>query len=373
MLSFAARSGRPSPRHLRCAAAWVTAAALGLASLPSVALAAPPESESPAPAPAPAVSGAESSVKMAIQPLVVEGELPDTDRETLTTELVEGLQRGSFEVVTPDQVVELAGDSDCAKARCLAKIAEKTGATHIVRATVEVVDRDYTIKVELFDGSDGTTVVTSSDGCEICGVADVGELMQTQAATLRTKLDALASGPAAIIVKTDPEGAEVTLDGEPYGTTPLDKPIIPGDHVIRVSKDGYISVQEKRTFVEGAREALSYELEKVPNRLPKRPWGFASLGLGIGLIGAAGAMTWLHDKEYKFGDACTGENIDNQDDCRYLHNTKWWGMGLGLAGGALLTLGIAVLITTSKGPTKKKAKAAAQRLRVGPGGVGIAF
>ena len=31
---------------------------------------------------------------------MVEGQLPDADRETLTNQLVEGLQRGSFEIVT---------------------------------------------------------------------------------------------------------------------------------------------------------------------------------------------------------------------------------------------------------------------------------
>lgn len=346
----------------RATAALATALALGLAHAPIV-HAAPP-------------SGAtDRAPKTAILPLVVEGELPETDRETLTNQLVGGLQRGSFEIVTPDQVTTAAGGGDCSKPNCMKKIAEKTGATHIVRAIVEVVDRDYTVRVELYDGSDGTKIVSASDGCEICGVVDVGGLIETQAATLRTKLDALASGPASITVTSDPIGADVTLDGEPFGTTPLDKPVIPGDHVIRVSKEGYIAVQEKRTFVEGARESLNYELEKVPNRLPKRPWGWASLGIGIAAIGGGVGLTFLHDRPYRVRDQCTGENIDADGECRFLHNTKWFGMGLSLAGGALVTLGVAVLITTAKNPRKKAEAEAAVRkhLLVGPGGVGVAF
>lgn len=350
--------------RFRAPAAWATALALGLAHTPIVS-AAPPAG----------AASTDIAPKTAILPLVIEGELPETDRETLTNQLVDGLQRGSFEVVTPDQVVAVAPKGDCSKPGCMQKIAAATGASHIVRAIVEVVDRDYTVRVELYDGSDGTKIVSASDGCEICGVADVGGLIETQAATLRTKLDALASGPGSIVVSSDPEGAEVTLDGEPFGVTPLDKPVIPGDHVIRVSKDGYIAVQEKRTFVEGARESLSYELEKVPNRLPKRPWGWASLGIGIAAIGGGVGLTFLHDSEYKLGGRCTGENIDADGDCRYLHNTKWYGVGLTLAGGALVTLGVAVLINTAKNPRKKaKAEAAVrQHLQVGPGGVGIRF
>jgi hypothetical protein len=321
----------------------------------------------------------DAAPKTAILPLVVEGELPDADRESLTNQLVEGLQRGSFEIVTPDQVVAAAGDGDCDKPGCMTKIAKKTGATHIVRASVEVVDRDYTVAVELYDGADGTRIVSSSDGCEICGVVDVGGLIETQAATLRTKLDALASGPASVTIGSDPEGADVTLDGEPFGTTPLDKPVIPGDHVIRVSKEGYIAVQEKRTFVEGARESLTYELDKVPNRLPKRPWGWAALAIGIaGLGGAAGTAAGLHGRvEYKLGGACDQNDPNKFDgeDCAQLWDTMAISLPLGIVGGALTTLGIAILLSTSKTNKRKQAKveAAARHLRVGPGGVGVAF
>ncbi len=346
-------------RRLRLSAACITALALTLAQAPFV-HAAPPDASEPA-------------AKVAILPLVIEGELPETDQATLTQQLVEGLQRGAFAVATPEEV-DATGEGKCSKPNCMTKIASKTGATHVVRAVVTVVDRDYTVRVELYDGSDGTTVISSSDGCEICGVSDVGGLIETQAATLRTKLDALASGPAAIVVTSDPEGADVTLDGEPFGITPLDKRIIPGDHTIRVTKDGYISVQEQRTFVEGARETLAYELDKVPNRLPKRPWGWASLGVGIAAIGGGVALTFMHDRPFRLGSNCTGDDVDAQQDCRYLYNTKWEGLAAGLVGGALLTLGIAVLVTTSKGKTKKvKGEAAMRRMKVSPSGVGIAF
>lgn len=351
-------------RRLRLSAACATALALTFAQTP-ILHAAPPSDP----------SEQASAAKIAILPLVVEGELAESDRASLTEQLVGGLQRGEFAVVTPAEV-EASGEGKCSKANCMTKIAEKTGATHVVRAVVTVVDRDYDVRVELYDGSDGTTVISSSDGCEICGVSDVGGLIETQAATLRTKLDALASGPAAIVVNSDPEGADVTLDGEPFGVTPLDKRIIPGDHTIRVSKDGYISVQEQRTFVEGARETLTYELDKVPNRLPKRPWGWASLGVGIAGIGAGVALTFMHDKPFKLGSNCTGEDIDSNDECRFLYNTKWEGLAAGLVGGALLTLGVAVLITTAKTnkvKTATKAEARLKRLQVSPSGVGIAF
>lgn len=361
---------RPADRR-RTPAALVTAFALACATLPasSTAFAGAPEDTA-----APSME----APKVAILPLVVEGEMPETDRATLTTQLVEGLERGSFDVVAPEQVTAAHGEGDCDKAGCMRKIAEETGATHIVRVTIEAVDRDYTVSVALFDGSDGSSIISSSDGCEICGVADVGGLLQTQAATLRTKLDALASGPATIVLSSNPEGAEVTIDGEVFGTTPIDKPIVPGDHVIRVSKEGYIAVQEQRTFVEGARENLDYELEKVPNRLPKRPWGWASLSLGIvGIVGAGVTAGLIHGRvPYRIGGACD-ENDDTKfdgEDCVFLWDTMAISLPLGIVGGALTTLGVAVLINTAKSPTKKaKLEEAASRLQIGPGGIGVRF
>lgn len=367
MRSPAARLGR-----LRSTSALATSLALGLATLPASAFAAEP--------PAPTVTEAPSmdATTTAILPLVVEGDMPEGDRTALTEQLVDGLQRGNFEVVTPDQVTAAAGGGDCSKPGCMQKIADATDATHIVRVQVEVVDRDYTVTVQLYDGSDGSTVITTSDGCEICGVADVGELLETQAATLRTKLDALASGPASIVIRSNPDGADVTLDGEVFGTTPLDKPIIPGDHVIRVSKEGYIAVQEKRTFVEGARESLDYELEKVANRLPKRPWGWASLGVGLTLVAGAGLTAGLvHGRvPYTLGGACDEADRDKFDgqNCAFLWDTMAISLPAGIVGGALTTLGVAILLSTSKKTRKRdKAEDVANRIRVNGAGIGIAF
>jgi hypothetical protein len=134
-------------------------------------------------------------------------------------------------------------------------------------------------------------------------------------------------------------------------------------------------VQERRTFVEGARETLNYELEKVPNRLPKRPWGFASLGIGIAAVGGGVAMTVLHDMPYKLGGACTGAQVDPDGDCQFLFNTKYYGLALSLGGAALVTLGVAILINTSKTSARKQAKveAALDHLQLGAGGLGVRF
>jgi len=311
-------------------------------------------------APATGASDTKAAARAAILPLAVEGELSDVDREALTSELVGGLQRGAFAVVSPSEVVASdAGATDCKDAKCYVKVAKATKSTHVVRATVKVRDRDFDVEVELIDGGSGKAIATSEEGCEICGIVDAGNLMASAAATLRTKLDALAKGPSTLRVTSSPEGAEVTVDGVLVGVTPVSRQVIVGKRLVRASKEGFIAVEREVTVVEGVAEEIAFELEKVPTRLPKRPWGFVSLSFGIASIGVATGFAVLASRPYKVGGACDGDNVDPDGDCRRLWDTEWIVYGTALAGAALLTLGIAVLLTTSG----KRGKRASKRQR----------
>lgn len=334
------------------------------------------------------VAPAEQGGKLAILPLQVEGGLSETDQAELTKALISGLQRGGFGVVAPDEV--LAADAQaksCDNAVCYKNIAARTGAAYVVRAAITVRDRDYTVKVELLAGADGKRLAETQDGCEICGVVDASGLIDSAAATLRLKLDALSKGPASVKLASNPKGAIVTIDGKVVGTTPLDRPVIPGKHLIRVDLDGYISIEREVTFVEGVGEDLNFTLEKLPSRLPGRRWGYVSLGFGVASLGGAIAFGVLDEKPYRLGGACnTAYNPDNPDDpynmigedysvtsdaeCARLWRTEPIAIPLAVVGGALLTLGIAILVNSRQKTVKDKPKAVAEqrsRPRVGVG------
>lgn len=303
-------------------------------------------------------------VKAAIVPLVVDGEMIDADRELLARELVEGLERGRFSMLTPDE----PGAEACDDPRCWKAYARAQGVTHVVRATIKVVERDYDIEVELVDGRTGETVARSRESCEICGVADAGALLETAAATLRTKLEALTQSPATVAVVSAPSGAIVAIDGEVIGTTPLEREVITGKHVLRVSKDGYITVEREVTFVDGVAESLQFSLEKTPSRLPPRPWGWVTLGTGLAGLGTAAAFAAIRDRPYRLGNACSGSAVDADGDCRSLWNTEWHVLGFGIAGAALTTLGVAILLNSER---KRGASARRGVAHIHPHGVGV--
>lgn len=312
---------------------------------------------------APATAATEASeaagAVAAILPLAVDGEVSEVDEQALAEELVEGLRRGAFGVVPPADVAAAdTSASTCANADCVKKIAAATGATHVVRARVVLEDRDYTVSVELYDGKSGTVVASSSDNCEICGIAEAGNLMASAAATLRTKLDALAQGPSTLVVGSVPAGAEVRIDGELVGTTPFEAPVVAGKHVLRVSTEGFITVEREVTFVEGVRETLSFELDKVPSRLPARPWGWASLGVGIASLGTSIGFLVLDvtNRPFKVGGRCEGDNVDADGDCAELWDPDVVTYSTAIAGATLVTLGIAILLSAGKRNRDGKAK-----------------
>lgn len=319
---------------------------------------------------------ADAGSKLAILPLVVEGTLSEADKNSLTQSLISGLQRGAFTVLNPEQVIAAdGGAATCEDATCFKSIAGKTGAAYVVRAVVTVRDRDYTVQVSLLSGADGQRIAGTQDACEICGVGDASGLIDSAAATLRLKLDALAKGPASFKLTSDPADAIVTIDGDIVGTTPLNRPVVPGKHVVRLSKDGYIAIEREVTFVEGVAENLEFKLEKLPSRLPGKRWGYASIAIGVLGIGAGVGLTAIDGRNYTLN--CEGANVMNpgitgEKECRFLFNTKWYGVAATLAGAALLTLGTVILIN-SRPKTDKSRNAAArpglQQFGLGPGSV----
>lgn len=325
---------------------------------------------------APSEAGAQQSGgKLAILPLVVEGSLSDADKSSLTQSLISGLERGNFTILAPDAVLAAdAGAAQCADAACFKQVASKTGAAYVVRAEVIVRDRDYNVQVDLLSGAEGQRIARTQDGCEICGVVDASGLIDSAAATLRIKLDALAKGPASIKLASDPEGAIVTIDGEIAGTTPLERPIVPGKHLIRLNKDGFISIEREVTFIEGVGEDLKFSLEKLPNRLPSRRWGIASVVVGAVAVSAGVGLTAMDGQPYSLD--CSGDNRrpsvvpGREYECRYLFATKWYGIATALAGAALLTLGTVILVNSRSKTDRGAARAAAggqTRLGVGAG------
>ncbi len=73
-----------------------------------------------------------------------------------------------------------------------------------------------------------------------------------------------AAGVQALLVYTDPPGAELTLDGRPRGKTPFHTVLPPGTYALALSLDGYERVAEDVTVALGASRVLDLVLRPAP-------------------------------------------------------------------------------------------------------------
>jgi len=68
------------------------------------------------------------------------------------------------------------------------------------------------------------------------------------------------AGPAKMVVETEPAGADVSVDGEEKGKSPLTLQLAAGEHDIEASKDGFKGVAQKITVENGQHASLRLAL-----------------------------------------------------------------------------------------------------------------
>jgi hypothetical protein len=244
--------------------------------------------------------------------------------------------------VAPAEVAKSAGfDPKCSTVKCYAAIATQTDAKYVVRTRVAKEDRDYRVSIEVLDPANGDVVASTTERCNLCGASEVGEIAGVQAAVLRSKLDALVLGPPMLVLESSPTRATVMLDGEPIGTTPLKYELTPGQHTLRVGKDGHGWQERSIGAVAGVEEQLSITLTPLTRQWrPKaRKWGWALLSIGGAAIVSGAVLIAIDDRPYQ--RRCEGSDVDPLGNCRFTYDT--------LAGGiAALATGI-VLAATGTG------------------------
>lgn len=193
-------------------------------------------------------------------------------------------------------------------------------------------------------------------------------------------LEMLSTRTALLTVETNEEGAEIIVDGEVAGTSPLPEPLLldTGDHRIGARKPGFVPRENSITLASRDTLSMRIELQKeeaskpVVFVAPTAPatdrtawiWGTwsatAALAVGAGVTGGLGikAANELDDKRSTLGT--TRDELDSaQSRAQTLLNTSTV-----LGVGAVVTGTIALYLTLSK-PSPEKPKKRAS-LRVGP-------
>lgn len=312
--------------------------------------------------PAQASYAADEDRQIAVLPLRVEGQADEASRKEWFGGLRRGIGRGDLRFVEQSRVDQL-GDASCEKRSCLEKMRTDLRATHVVRTTVTIKNRDYKVKLEVVDTSTGSVTVSAEERCEICGVEEVANLLDAQGALLQTRLSSMGAEAPVLVISSDPQGALVYVDDEVVGTTPLERPVLAGNHRVRVSLDGYVAEEREMSFVAGVREQAAFPLRRTPGNPKRRILGGVSLGVGVVLFGA-GAGLLAAKIPYKKDCSMGAGTVDADGDCKFLLNTSWGGAALAVTGAVLVTLGVVALL-------RHRGARPAKQARVLPTGFGL--
>jgi hypothetical protein len=93
-----------------------------------------------------------------------------------------------------------------------------------------------------------------------------GHLPPTRLESVKNDLDMLEGRTATLKIQSSLSGAEVVVDGESVGVTPLADPVLmnAGDHSIEVRKAGYRARVLRRTLAGKDAGEMSVELDEIP-------------------------------------------------------------------------------------------------------------
>jgi hypothetical protein len=253
--------------------------------------------------------------------------------------LVEGLSVAEFQVYAGPPVVDRLktsglDPSSCTDDACFRRAAPALGVAYLVTGAVKERQKTYDITLELINGRNGTTIGTHRERCEICGVEEAGEKMGLAASSLRTRLEGLVRTPARFVIRSHPSGAQVVLDGQTIGRTPLDREIPGGAHTLQVSAEGYDPSDRTLNVVSGVDETLDLELLPLASKFPFAKAGWAAVVVGVAAL-AGGIWAEAVDGNQI---ACAAAEKDPWGACPHLRNTRVLGaalIGLGVASGTL--------------------------------------
>lgn len=322
--------------------------------------------EASVPPPQPAAPSAPAEV--AVAPIEVTGTMPPRAFDELTAELDAGLAKiGATSARLP-------ADVSCPDPSCLAEAAAGQGSRWVVWPKVGVLERDYTIEVDVVDAQSGEVVATAEQTCEVCGVREAAETLGSVTATIGAKLQALQRGPAEISITSAPVGAIIEVDGEPAGKAPLTRQLEDGDHWVAARLPGYITQRNQINAVAGVEETLHFALEPVPVvDEPKRKLskleiaGWTLLGIGAAGIGTGVALVVIEERPNEL--QCSGDDVDPLGNCRLRYATLEPGIGVLAGAGAMAITGLALALAGRK--KRKQKRDDERRVRVVPAGFGV--
>ncbi len=230
-------------------------------------------------------------------------------REKIEAAVAGGLAASGADVVDSAATAKGAaakGIAGCETPTCRIAIADVTGARYLMRGSIETMGRNYTVHLEMIDGTTGTVIGVREDRCEICTENEAYETASVTASALKAEV---VKRPVAV------------TEGGPHKIAITDVAYPPTN-----GSPGVATVSATGTTPPG---------EQSPPHL--RGWSWAAIGAGAAAIGAGIFLASID------GDYTCHTTVPN-DRCKDRYSTRGGGIAL-ITGGVLgAVLGTTLLV-----------------------------
>jgi hypothetical protein len=210
-------------------------------------------------------------------------------------------------------------------------------APYILRGTVEVDGRSYTLHLEMLDRRTGALVASREDRCEICTEAEAFETANTAASTLKALVFKRQGGAAAPRTAS----ASAAAGGEAAGAAPVAGASAPTSDATAAAPAAAPAPALAATPPGGAATTSAagptVSLETQPaSRAPHRALGWGALAGGVVSAGVGGFLLSIDGH-----GTCDGSG---GAACRDLYQTRWPGIGLVTLGVAAAAAGVLAIL-----------------------------
>jgi len=325
---------------MRCRRRWparVADRAVAMSLLVAIGVASSPHIAAASPEPAPSAPPT-ASERVLVLPLRAGATVDPTLLGELQAALERGLGRGRL-LPFRDAQADACGDDACVRGRAAAH-----GARYVLRSRVDEHDRNFTLGLELLDAGTLAPVATAERDCEVCGSTELLETLADQGAALAARPVVAAPRLGTLVLRTRPDDARASVDGQAVGSTPVRHEVSAGRHRVAFERTGFVAVERDVVATAGVEELV--EVELVRGRRPLRIAGAVLVGLGLPAAGAGGVLLGLDGRPDR--SRCSGDDVDFAGRCRFSFETTTAGAATTAGGLALVAAGIALLVVDAR-------------------------
>ena len=112
-------------------------------------------------------------------------------------------------------------------------------------------------------------------------------LARIEAASGAVKAERMAKRATQLMISTQVEGARAAIDDDALAAAPVIKDVEPGEHAVKVTADGYFTVEQKAVAVDGRLVVVELELRAKPALVALRSDSGASVAIDGRPVGSA--------------------------------------------------------------------------------------